>query len=119
MRAGIPHSLESFQASARTVRAISVLHLMRESEKYAYRLLVRLMLREASSEEDNLDDTKRYVIESQEDFYHPEDITAIVLPPLVPFVHLALRFGSFASALNAKVFGMLGTSLRWLLHYTA
>lgn len=69
-------------------------------------MLIRLKLRE---EEDPSDHTKKYFIQSQEDFYHPEDMAAIVLPPLVPFVHLALRLGAFASVLNAKIFSIFGS----------
>ncbi|KAI0338699.1 hypothetical protein BDW22DRAFT_1409365 [Trametopsis cervina] len=66
------------------------------------RLIVHLTLR-PSDEDPNL-----FVIAQHEDFYHPEDLAALVVPPLIPLVRLLLRFGTLASVVNARVFGLLG-----------
>ncbi|TCD66069.1 hypothetical protein EIP91_001878 [Steccherinum ochraceum] len=66
------------------------------------RLLVHLVL------SPSIDDPKLWVISLQEDFYHPEDLTALVVPPLMPLTRLLLRAGSMASNVNAFVFGKLG-----------
>ncbi|CCL98884.1 uncharacterized protein FIBRA_00891 [Fibroporia radiculosa] len=46
-----------------------------------------------------------FVIASQEDFYHPEDLMALLVPPLVPLVHILLLLGTWASLLGAWFFG--------------
>lgn len=63
-------------------------------------LVVRLHLRKG---EDG-----KYRIKQQEDFYHPDAFVAMLLPPLVPFVKLALGFGTFSSNLNARIGQTLG-----------
>ncbi|RDX39712.1 hypothetical protein OH76DRAFT_1330941, partial [Lentinus brumalis] len=37
-----------------------------------------------------------YLIEEQEDFYHPDDLMALLAPPLISVVRLALRTATFA-----------------------
>ncbi|KAI0077996.1 hypothetical protein K474DRAFT_1771374 [Panus rudis PR-1116 ss-1] len=68
------------------------------------RLLVHLKLRPSVIE------PNRYFISLHEDFYHPEDLVALVFPPLIPIAHGALKAGTLASAVNAYVFGLLGRS---------
>ncbi|KDQ57980.1 hypothetical protein JAAARDRAFT_78444 [Jaapia argillacea MUCL 33604] len=63
------------------------------------RLLTRIQLREI----DGL-----YYISKQEDFYHPEDLANLVVPPLAPIVRLILSFAGLASNVNAAVFQILG-----------
>ncbi|KAJ3566222.1 hypothetical protein NP233_g7133 [Leucocoprinus birnbaumii] len=58
------------------------------------RLCTRLTLRK---EDDGL-----YYISMQEDFYHPDDFMALLLPPLVPFIHMVLLIAGLASSLNAS-----------------
>ncbi|KAL0948346.1 hypothetical protein HGRIS_010932 [Hohenbuehelia grisea] len=62
-------------------------------------LLVRLTLRK----ENDL-----YYISKQEDFYHPDELAALVLPPLSPLIRLALSTAGFISNINAKLFQTLG-----------
>ncbi|KAI0033187.1 hypothetical protein K488DRAFT_78010 [Vararia minispora EC-137] len=57
------------------------------------RLIVRLRLRK--------DGDLWYVCE-QEDFYHPEDLLALVLPPLIWPARLALRIGAISSNVLAE-----------------
>ncbi|KXN90734.1 hypothetical protein AN958_03749 [Leucoagaricus sp. SymC.cos] len=64
------------------------------------RLCVRLTLRR---EEDGL-----YYIAMQEDFYHPDDFTALLLPPLVPFIRMVLLIAGLASSLYASFAQFLG-----------
>ncbi|KAH8105228.1 hypothetical protein BXZ70DRAFT_887220 [Cristinia sonorae] len=74
------------------------------------RLIVHIVLTPS------VDDPKLFVIALQEDFYHPEDLAALVVPPLIPVVRLLLRAGSMASNVNAFVFGKLGMfGSSWLL----
>ncbi|TFK94465.1 hypothetical protein K466DRAFT_535726 [Polyporus arcularius HHB13444] len=70
------------------------------------RLIIRLKLRLTPSPSDGSKTV--YLIEEQEDFYHPDDIAALLLPPLIPVVRLALRAATFACKVNARVFGALG-----------
>jgi len=56
----------------------------------------------------SVDDPKRFVISLHEDFYHPEDVAALTIPPLVPVVRLLLRAGALASNVNAFLFSKLG-----------
>lgn len=70
------------------------------------RLLTRLTL------SPSVDDPKLFVISMQEDFYHPEELTALVMPPLAPLTQLMLRAGSLTSNVNAYVFSLFG---EWLL----
>ncbi|KAI0247011.1 hypothetical protein BJV78DRAFT_84120 [Lactifluus subvellereus] len=58
------------------------------------RLLTRLTLREANG---------RHYIAFQEDFYHPDDLCATIVPLLAKPVDLALRMGGFACGLFARV----------------
>jgi len=62
-------------------------------------LLVRLTLNEV--------DGKHYIIQ-QEDFYQPEEIAAIVLPPLAFIVNLAKLAGAWASNIGAAIHQRLG-----------
>ncbi|KAI0313793.1 hypothetical protein OF83DRAFT_500961 [Amylostereum chailletii] len=57
------------------------------------RLLVRLTLRE----ENDL-----WYVCQQEDFYHPEDFVALLVPPLIPPIRFALRAATFASYLGTR-----------------
>ncbi|EMD35742.1 hypothetical protein CERSUDRAFT_52662 [Gelatoporia subvermispora B] len=47
-------------------------------------------------------------IVAQEDYYHPDDLVAFVLPPARPLVNVALQASSLACAFLAKVFETLG-----------
>lgn len=50
-----------------------------------------------------------YYISSQEDFYHPDDFTSLIMPPLVPVVQFVMDSASTISAVNAKLAaGVLG-----------
>ena len=60
----------------------------------------------------SVDDPKLFVISMQEDFYHPEELTALVVPPLAPLAQLMLRAGSLTSNVNAYVFSLFG---KWLV----
>ncbi len=64
--------------------------------------MVHLVLRPSD------DDHKLYQIALHEDFYHPEDIAALVIPPLVPIIRLLHKFGTIASNVNARIFGLFG-----------
>ncbi|KAI0804667.1 hypothetical protein BC629DRAFT_1488797 [Irpex lacteus] len=66
------------------------------------RLLVHLTLRPSD------DDPNLLVISRHEDFYHPEDFAALLVPPLIPLVRGLLRVGTLASNVNARVFSLLG-----------
>ncbi|KAF8639317.1 hypothetical protein AX17_001597 [Amanita inopinata Kibby_2008] len=63
------------------------------------RLLVRLTLKE---------DNGMYLIAMQEDFFHPEDIAALVLPPMIPLVRFTLQAAGVASNILAKTSQVLG-----------
>lgn len=92
-----PHSLPLhrpctqliFNASARNARATA-------------RLIVHLVLKPSPTND------KLLQIALHEDFYHPTDLVALVLPPLVPLVRVLQKFGTFSSAVNARVFGFFG-----------
>jgi hypothetical protein len=50
-----------------------------------------------------------HYIASQEDFYHPDDFTSLLMPPLTPVVRFMLDSASTISAVNAKIAaGLLG-----------
>ncbi|KAH9895885.1 hypothetical protein C8Q73DRAFT_745088 [Cubamyces lactineus] len=70
------------------------------------RLLVHLTLRPEPSPEDP--SKTIYLIAAHEDFYHPDDLTALIVPPLVPLVRCALYAATLACKVNATVFGALG-----------
>ncbi|KAI0668271.1 hypothetical protein C8Q78DRAFT_980794 [Trametes maxima] len=70
------------------------------------RLVVHLTLRPSPSPTDP--NKTVYFIASQEDFYHPDDLTALLVPPLVPLVRGALHAATLACRVQAKVFGALG-----------
>ncbi len=107
-------------APARYVNVFSVSGLSRESISnpsisvymcdvaltHPRRLIIRLKLRLTPSPSDRSKTV--YLIEEQEDFYHPDDIAALLVPPLIPVVRLALRAATFACKVNARVFGALG-----------
>ncbi|EKM76296.1 hypothetical protein AGABI1DRAFT_131388 [Agaricus bisporus var. burnettii JB137-S8] len=63
------------------------------------RLLTRLTLRKEGD---------LYFIATQEDFYHPEDFFALLLPPLTPLIQLFLLITGFISSLYAKFSHFLG-----------
>ncbi|OSX62775.1 hypothetical protein POSPLADRAFT_1033455 [Postia placenta MAD-698-R-SB12] len=54
-----------------------------------------------------------YHIAGQEDWYHPEDLMALLVPPLVPIVHFLLILGTWASVLGAWFGSVLGL---WAAH---
>jgi len=58
------------------------------------RLLTRLTLHKEGG---------RYYIASQEDFFHPDDLFATIVPPLFKPVNLILRIGGFACGLSARI----------------
>ncbi|CDO73855.1 hypothetical protein BN946_scf185016.g12 [Trametes cinnabarina] len=70
------------------------------------RLIVHLTLRPEPSPEDPSKTV--YLIAEQEDFYHPEDLTALIIPPLKPLVGAALHAATFVCKVNARVFGAFG-----------
>ncbi|KIM87859.1 hypothetical protein PILCRDRAFT_771706 [Piloderma croceum F 1598] len=67
------------------------------------KLTIRLTLQEQAG---------LHYIATQEDFYHPEDLTSLILPPLTPMVRLCLNGAGVVSNINARVagfvLGMLG-----------
>ncbi|PPQ77837.1 hypothetical protein CVT25_015331 [Psilocybe cyanescens] len=63
------------------------------------RLIIRLTLRK----KDGL-----YYISQQEDFYHPEDFAALLLPTTAPFVRFGLTVGGVVSNILARGANMLG-----------
>lgn len=50
------------------------------------------------------EDPKLLQIAEHEDFYHPEDLLALLVPPLIPLVHLFHWFGTMISILCARFF---------------
>jgi len=64
------------------------------------RLCVRLTLRR---EEDGL-----YYIAKQEDFYHPDEFMALLLPLFVPLIRMALLITGLMSSLYASIAQFLG-----------
>ncbi|KAG7452038.1 uncharacterized protein BT62DRAFT_881857 [Guyanagaster necrorhizus] len=65
------------------------------------RLVVRLTLKEVD---------RLYYIAFQEDFYHPDDLMSLVVPPLAPLVRLALGAVGAMSNMCATVAHVLGIS---------
>lgn len=63
----------------------------------------RLITRIKMEERDGL-----HHIVLQEDFYHPEDFAALIIPPLKPLVSLALRMSSIACSVGAFGAQMIG-----------
>lgn len=63
------------------------------------RLLVKLKLRKVDN---------KYYIAFQEDFYHTDDFAALVIPPLVPLIRLALKGATLVSGLNAWTASLVG-----------
>ncbi|VDB98183.1 unnamed protein product [Peniophora sp. CBMAI 1063] len=57
------------------------------------RLIVRLSLRK----ENDL-----WYVSEQEDFYHPDELAALVIPPLITPIRMALRIGAISSNILAK-----------------
>ncbi|TRM66707.1 hypothetical protein BD626DRAFT_483579 [Schizophyllum amplum] len=49
-----------------------------------------------------------YYIAMQEDFYHPDDLFALVIPPLSPLIRLALDAAGVASGIYAKLGQLVG-----------
>ena len=66
------------------------------------RLLTHLVL------SPSVDDPKMFVISLQEDFYHPDDFTSLLVPPLAPLAQLVLKANAVTSNVNAYVFSKLG-----------
>jgi len=62
------------------------------------KLTIRLTLQEQAG---------LHYIATQEDFYHPEDLTSLILPPLTPVVRLCLNGVGVVSNINARVAGFL------------
>ena len=52
----------------------------------------------------SLNDQNLLQISQHEDFYHPDDIVALILPPLISLVHLFLWIGTMVSIICARVF---------------
>ena len=52
----------------------------------------------------SIDDPRLLQIAEHEDFYHPADVVALVVPPLIPVVHLFLWIGTILSILGARFF---------------
>ncbi|KZP22917.1 hypothetical protein FIBSPDRAFT_824076 [Athelia psychrophila] len=63
------------------------------------RLTVRLTLREEGG---------LYYIASQEDFYHPADLAALFVPPIIPLITLALSAAGVVSNVGARVAALAG-----------
>ncbi|KAF7986688.1 hypothetical protein HWV62_12699 [Athelia sp. TMB] len=63
------------------------------------RLTVRLTLRKEG---------ELYYIAAQEDFYHPADLAALLLPPITPLITLALSTAGLVSNLGARVAALVG-----------
>ncbi|KAF4622633.1 hypothetical protein D9613_009275 [Agrocybe pediades] len=69
------------------------------------RLIIRLTLRKKNG---------LYYISQQEDFYHPEDFAALLVPATAPFVRFGLTIGGVASnvlARTASIFGFWAPSV--------
>ncbi|KAL1698318.1 hypothetical protein EV121DRAFT_284786 [Schizophyllum commune] len=49
-----------------------------------------------------------YYIAQQEDFYHPDDLIALLVPPLAPFIRFALDAAGVVSNICAKVGQVVG-----------
>lgn len=77
------------------------------------RVIVHLYLRPSD------EDPSQLVISQQEDLYHPEDIIALLVPPLIPAVRFLLRTGAIVSNINARLFGMFGKHFpeRWVVFF--
>ncbi|KAJ8497053.1 hypothetical protein ONZ51_g767 [Trametes cubensis] len=71
-----------------------------------HRLIVRLTLRPEPSPEDP--SKTIYLIAAQEDFYHPDQLAALLVPPLSPLIRGALYAATYACKFNAALFGALG-----------
>ncbi|KZP10329.1 hypothetical protein FIBSPDRAFT_922371 [Athelia psychrophila] len=63
------------------------------------RLTVRLTLREGGG---------LYYIAAQEDFYHPADLAALLIPPITPLITLALSAAGVVSNVGARVAALAG-----------
>ncbi|KAJ7086386.1 hypothetical protein B0H15DRAFT_886779 [Mycena belliarum] len=63
------------------------------------RLLVRLTLREENG---------LHYIAFQEDFYHPDDLMSLIVPPLAPVIRAGLALTGTASDVYAKIGQLLG-----------
>ncbi|KAJ7688958.1 hypothetical protein B0H17DRAFT_1160203 [Mycena rosella] len=63
------------------------------------RLLVRLTLREENGLQ---------YIAFQEDFYHPDEFMALLLPPLAPVIRTGLSVAATMSHIHAKIGQLLG-----------
>ena len=49
-----------------------------------------------------------YVIAEHEDFYHPDDFAALLVPPLIPLIRFVLLFATWMCVLNTMLFQRLG-----------
>ena len=67
---------------------------------------MRLTLRPEPSPEDP--SKTIYLIAAQEDFYHPDQLAALLVPPLSPLIRGALYAATYACKFNAALFGALG-----------
>ena len=65
---------------------------------FAYSLLVHLRLKPS------VDDPNLLQIGEHEDFYHPDDLMALVIPPLIPVIHLFFWLGTIISIVSARIF---------------
>ena len=64
--------------------------------------MVHLVLRPSD------DNPNLFQISMQEDFYHPTDIAALIIPPLIPIIKLLHKVGTITSIVNARIAGLLG-----------
>ncbi|EKM51096.1 uncharacterized protein PHACADRAFT_177788 [Phanerochaete carnosa HHB-10118-sp] len=65
---------------------------------YPSRLIVHLKLKPS------VDDPSLLQIAEHEDFYHPDDLMALVIPPLIPVVCFLLWLGTVMSVIGARFF---------------
>ena len=73
-----------------------------------HRLLIRFKLRQEPAPTPGDAARTVWVIAEQEDFYHPDALVAMFVPPLAPFVRWALGVGAAACRVGAGVLRGLG-----------
>ena len=81
--------------------SLTLRHVTPTSHTVSDSFLVRLRLHKDP-------DTSLYTIAHQTDFYQPEDITQLILPPLTYAIHLAKRGGAIGSGIAAWAFKLVG-----------
>ena len=65
-------------------------------------MMVHLVLRPSD------DNPNLLQIAMHEDFYHPTDVAALIIPPLIPIIKFLHKFGAITSIVNARIAGLLG-----------